>query len=124
MIDESLKNKLEDFRNGCSLQNSSAGQYQAFGNSLLGCGGYLGGISYWQSPEASPDKNGWYEYLNKSAPKNILCQFEIRTRTPQSPDHPQIVQSWVGYANFTPEFNVAHLYWRLTGIGRMQLESI
>ena len=64
-----------------------------------------------------PDKDGWYAYIYGAPPKDALCQFKQDVEG-------YIGGPWVGYSSdFSPEFNVAYLKWRLTGIARMQLES-
>jgi hypothetical protein len=62
-----------------------------------------------------PDENGWTEYLSSNPPKNVLLQFRRRDSCQDF--------TWIDYNDFHPEFNVANLYWRLTGIGRHQLEG-
>jgi hypothetical protein len=48
-------------------------------------------------------------------PENILLQFKI--------ENSEFPSTWSGYADFPPEFNIASLKWRLTGIGKHQLEN-
>jgi hypothetical protein len=90
-----------------------ASQYGGYGN----CGRFWGALGASHLQEVGPDEEGWYEYIAKPAPKGILLQFEVR-RMHQSP----II--WIGYANdLSPQFNIANLYWRYTGIGRHQKEK-
>ena len=63
-----------------------------------------------------PDSEGWYEYTYSWPPDRVLLQFK-RVWTKEPPD------IWIGYANFDPEFNIANLCWRYTGIGRHQMEA-
>lgn len=103
-------------------------ELEMFGLSGMGQAGLLGlfgpsGLdqgfrtNHWYlKPEA--DSEGWYAYINHPVPKGILCQFERRAGM-SGEDQGR----WVGYADFHPQFNVANLYWRLTGIGKMQMES-
>jgi hypothetical protein len=64
--------------------------------------------------------SGWTDYLFKRAPSGILCQF---ARVETSDNGGYMTKPWVGVQDdFRPEYNVAGLYWRLTGIGREQLE--
>jgi hypothetical protein len=54
--------------------------------------------------------NDWHDYVYFSPPRNVLCQFWNSSR------------KWTGYGrDFAPEFNIANLQWRLTGIGKHQL---
>lgn len=56
----------------------------------------------------------WTEYTFQPAPRTLLCQFR-REGQPV----------YVGYAkDFPPEFNVAGLEWKLTGIAREQLDRM
>ena len=59
----------------------------------------------------------WTDYQFQPAPRTLLCQFR-RTGQGQA--------GWfVTYAkDFLPEFNVANLEWRLTGIAREALEGM
>jgi hypothetical protein len=81
--------------------------------SLLGAVGIASG-------RTEPDADGWHNYLYTYPPKNILLQFERRvgldSLIPQK-------YGWTGYADFGDYFNTANLYWRLTGIGKHQLEA-
>lgn len=61
---------------------------------------------------------GWISYIESPPPHYILCQF-VRRICWEGP----VWAQWVGMrAEFSPEFKVANLYWRLTGIGKHQLE--
>lgn len=58
--------------------------------------------------------DGWSPYLGGGCPLDALCQFR------QGEDG----VPFVSYArDFPPEMNVANLYWRLTGIGRVYMET-
>ena len=60
---------------------------------------------------------GWYAYLNVAPLPGILVQFARMTSQSAEPGN-----VWVGTkANLGPE-SVGNLYWRLTGIGRMEME--
>ena len=77
-------------------------------NSLFGS---LGNRGYFSSTDA----DGWYTYINDPAPPHALCQFKHDMAGIDSP--------WVGYSvelwkDFYPEFNVAYLKWKWTGIAK------
>jgi hypothetical protein len=56
----------------------------------------------------------WTPSEIQPAPKELLCQFRRRDGF-----------SHTGYArDFMPEFNVAGLEWKLTGIGREELDRM
>lgn len=56
----------------------------------------------------------WTDYTATPAPRTLLCQFRRRDGFAHT-----------GYAkDFLPEFNVAGLEWRLTGIARTELEGM
>ena len=77
-----------------------------FWNSLFGSIGGLGVSSL------GPDKDGWYTYFYSAPPKDALCQFKQDVEG-------YVGGPWVGYSSdFSPEFNVAYLKWRLTGIAK------
>ena len=59
----------------------------------------------------------WTSYAFQLPPPTLLCQFRREG---------QGQAGWfVGYAkDFSPEFNVANLEWRLTGIARVQLDQM
>ena len=84
------------------------GQQQApsggFWNSLLGNKCWSVSLL---SP-VGPGKDGWYDYNYHQPAHDALCQFK------QYDDG----EPWIGYADFSPEFNVAYLKWRLTGIAK------
>ncbi len=83
-----------------------------FWDSLFGPDG-LGLVRY-----QGPDEDGWHTYIGDRPPEDTLCVFERHTETYQTPSFPQITR-WVGYRNeFHPEFNIANLKWRLTGIAK------
>lgn len=96
---------------GFSNQNWNALVNQRIGvdgfASLLGFIGGLGATSGIQ--EETPDEDGWFNYIGCRCPRLSLCQFK---------QHKDGIP-WVGYAyEFRPEFNVAYLKWRLTGIAK------
>lgn len=62
-----------------------------------------------------PDSEGWNDYMYSFPPENVLLQFKQQRSEITA-------QVWTGYADFPYEFNVANLKWRLTGIGKHQLE--
>ncbi len=56
----------------------------------------------------------WTSYELHSAPRGLLCQFRRQDGF-----------AFTGYAkDFFPEFNVAGLEWKLTGIAKEQLERM
>jgi hypothetical protein len=61
----------------------------------------------------APDADGWYEYIGNAPTKEALCQFKQGHEENEG-------EPWVGYADFHPEFNVAYLKWRYTGISKEQ----
>jgi hypothetical protein len=76
--------------------------------------------------------DGWTNYAYQRPPRGILCQFE---RRPAFIEYDpvngiplvsgNVTQRFTGYVDdFGPGFNVAYLYWRLTGIGREELEAM
>lgn len=99
------------------MYNNLANQQQNFALAQTGGGwdfwsSLLGNIGVSPYRFVSPDTEGWYDYCTCPAPPNALCQFkqdmeELRDKV------------WVGYSrDFRPEFNVANLKWRYTGIAR------
>ena len=68
--------------------------------------------------------NEWTRYQYQRPPEGILCVFARRVWTSQSPDFPQIQQEWIGVDDFHPMFNIADLYWKVTGIGAERLASM
>lgn len=90
-------------------------QLQGLESSCGFLGAILGGIGS-LGASYGPDEDGWHAYIGDGPPRDKLLQFERRTETLQS-IIPQTTR-WVGYADFLPEFNVADLYWRLTGIAK------
>ena len=57
----------------------------------------------------------WTDYMFQPAPRSLLCQFRRK----------EWAEIHVGYAkDFRPEFNVAGLEWKLTGIAREQLDQM
>lgn len=67
---------------------------------------------------------GWQSYDFRRPPHSILCKFARLVETPQN-SFPQEQGKWVGFvSDLSPQCNVAGLYWTLTGIGRMQLDSM
>lgn len=57
----------------------------------------------------------WTNYATTPAPRTLLCQFRRKDR----------YFNHVGFAkDFLPEFNVAGLEWRLTGIAKEQLDRM
>ena len=83
-------------------QANPAGDCGGFWDALLGNVGalYLSSVT---------DTEGWVDYINCSPKKDVLCQFK---------QHEDGIP-WVGYSSeFHPEFNVAYLKWRLTGIAK------
>ena len=90
------------------------GNQQMSGLTGQSCCGFLqsilGGLgSIGASAACAPDSNGWYPYGYDGPPKDKLLQFY----------QPTTGQVWVGYrAELHPEFNIANLKWRLTGIGK------
>lgn len=97
-------------------QGSVAGlAYQGgFWSSLLGnSGGFVSGSAY---EFASPDSDGWYDYCGCPAPPDALCQFKQGREENEG-------EPWIGCGrDFHPEFNVAYLKWRYTGIARQERE--
>lgn len=72
-------------------------------------GGYSG-LGGYEAP--GPDSEGWYDYCGCPAPPNALCQFKQGWEEDEG-------DPWIGYSrNFAPEFNVAYLKWRYTGIAK------
>ena len=66
----------------------------------------------------------WFPYTEFSPPDGVLCKFAILVETDQGPGHPQKRSEWIGTKNeLHPASNVANVYWRLTGIGKMQMEA-
>lgn len=56
----------------------------------------------------------WASYELQPAPRDLLCQFRRQDGF-----------AFTGYAkDFFPEFNVAGLEWKLTGIAKEQLERM
>jgi hypothetical protein len=56
----------------------------------------------------------WTSYEFQRAPRTLLCQFRRKDGFAHT-----------GYAkDFQPEFNIAGLEWRLTGIARTELEGM
>lgn len=101
-------------------QQSMAGlAYQGrFWSSLLGNAGGIGSertqCNLLGSPYkfATSDSEGWYDYCVCPAPPDALCQFKQGIEEDEG-------HSWIGYSrDFHPEFNVAYLKWRYTGIAR------
>jgi hypothetical protein len=82
--------------------------------SLVGRGG-LGGQLYNADNPQQPDPDGWNDYMYTFPPENILLQFKI--------ENSEFPSTWLGYSHSPSEFNVAGLKWRLTGIGKRQLDS-
>ena len=68
-------------------------------------GAFSGGIP--------PSSDGWLPYVEKRPQQDLVLQF---TRAYDS-SRPFVAIP----ANFPPEYNVANLYWRLTGVAKMQL---
>ena len=103
-------------------QNFYSAQQQANAcGSGLGGWGCLGGLfgnqissgssSIGYMLQQTPLDNDWHDYIYSSPPRDVLCKFSRDTGS-----------TWMGYArDFHPEFNVAGLCWRLTGIGKHQL---
>jgi hypothetical protein len=61
---------------------------------------------------SEPDEEGWCRYVPGSLPpEKALCLFK------RGDDG----EPWVGYAGFYPEFNIAYLKWKLTGIAKESL---
>jgi hypothetical protein len=59
----------------------------------------------------------WTSYEAQPAPRTLLCQFRR-----QDGKH---LREFVGYAkDFLPEFDIAGLKWRLTGIAREELDGM
>jgi hypothetical protein len=59
----------------------------------------------------------WTDYNFQPAPSNLLCQF-------QRIDERGCLR-FVGFAkDMLPEFNIARLQWKLTGIAREQLDRM
>lgn len=57
----------------------------------------------------------WTNYITVPAPRTLLCQFRRKDR----------YFNHVGFAkDFLPEFNVAGLEWKLTGIAKEQLDRM
>ena len=61
----------------------------------------------------------WHYCENRSAPENLLCEFwrpAVKGREERR---------WIGYAReFSSEFNIANLRWRLTGIAKEELAKM
>lgn len=58
------------------------------------------------------NENGWTHYLYRKPP-NVLCEFQTDA------------ERFLAYPkDLHPAFNIAGLYWRLTGIGRRELEQM
>jgi hypothetical protein len=56
-----------------------------------------------------PLESGWKWYVEEVPPRDVLVRFSNEYNGKQ----------WTGYAReLHPEFNVAHLLWKLTGIAR------
>jgi hypothetical protein len=68
--------------------------------------------------------DGWTNYAYQRPPRGILCVFERRQRTEQSPEYPQVTQRFVDVDDFDPQFNIAYLHWKMTGIGREQWDAM
>lgn len=94
-----------------------ANQYQqamSGNNFWSGILGSLVGIGAFQT--CGPNDEGWYDYCTYPAPPNALCQFKIELDNGQ-----EVSEKWIGYSrDFRPEFNVAYLKWRYTGIARQE----
>ena len=104
----------QEFNYWTCEQNGQAYSLQDIFRELFGSIGSFGVSSL------GPDENGWYDFTYSYPPKNVLLQFE--RRWPIDSKFAD-VERWVGYNDFYPEFNVAGLYWRYTGIGREQMEA-
>ena len=95
------------------LPQLGAQQQQGFGVSLgfEGLFGSLFGLGTSQAfwAPSGPDEEGWCLYEPSSLPPDkALYLFKRDDGKP-----------WVGYADFFyPEFNVAYLKWKLTGIAK------
>ena len=98
----------QEFNYWTCEQNGQAYSLQDIFRELFGSIGSFGVSSL------GPDENGWYDFTYSYPPKNVLLQFERRSGD---------LDTWIGYNDFHPEFNVAGLYWRHTGIGREQMEA-
>ena len=80
--------------------------FQGLWMGLLVSIGGLGASAYY-----SPDSDGWYNYEGNSyAIRDVLCIFKDKMGV-----------EWVGYSrDFHPEFNIADLKWKYTGIAKEQ----
>jgi hypothetical protein len=59
----------------------------------------------------------WTSYEAQPAPRDLLCQFRRQDG--------KYLWEFVGYAkDFLPEFDIAGLKWRLTGIAREELDGM
>ncbi len=78
-----------------------------FWNALLGATTGVGHLL-----AQGPDSEGWHDYSVNPPPPYALCQFKQGREENEG-------EPWVGYQkDFRPEFNVAYLKWRYTGIAK------
>lgn len=92
---------------------------QSIWEGLLGCCA-SSCVSGWASSAPVPvDEHGWHTYIGDAPDLDVLVEFKQKGHGDRFPGKVDLV--WVGYArDLHPESNVADLYWRYTGIGKMQ----
>ena len=63
--------------------------------------------------------SSWMPYVHRQPPTGVLVEFRQMVSNISPQPH------WIGYREeLGPEMNVACLHWRLTGIGREELDGM
>ena len=92
--------------NQINAQFGMSDPFNSLWRSLSGSLGGLGAAAYY-----GPDSGGWRNYDGNSyAIRDVLCIFKDKMGV-----------EWVGYSrDFHPEFNIADLKWKYTGVAKEQ----